>query len=385
MNIAFIPVRGGSKSIPLKNIKDFCGKPLVYWTIKAANNSSYVEKVIVSTDNDTIKDYVNSLQLKKVTVFDRCSENAQDHSSTESAIFEYLEQTNIEELEYLVLLQATSPFTSSQMLDEAFGLCNTHQSVLSGVNFKRFLWNKGGTPLNYDYNNRPRRQNFEGLFLENGAFYISKAKDILKSQNRLSGSIGLFEMPEYSAIEIDEPDDWTIAEQLFKKHCLPQQDEVTKSIKLFLTDVDGVLTDTGMYYTESGDEFKKFNTHDGMGFELLRQAGIKTGIITSENTQIVARRAAKLKVDYIYQGKRDDGKLGAAKEICEREGFSLDQVAYIGDDINCLELLKNVGIAACPNNAVSVVKRIPNIIQLSKCGGEGALREFVELLLNQND
>ncbi len=127
-------------------------------------------------------------------------------------------------------------------------------------------------------------------------------------------------------------------------------------IKLFLTDVDGVLTDGGMYYTESGDEFKKFNTRDGMAFELLRKAGIKTGIITSENTQIVARRAAKIKADYLYQGQRDGGKLAAAKEICEKEGISLSEVAYIGDDLNCIGLLEKVGLAACPADAVNAGK-----------------------------
>ena len=152
-------------------------------------------------------------------------------------------------------------------------------------------------------------------------------------------------------------------------------------IKLFLTDVDGVLTDGGMYYTESGDEFKKFNTRDGMGFELLRKAGIKTGIITSENTQMVARRAAKIKADYLYQGHRDGGKLTAALEICEKEGISLREVAYIGDDLNCIGLLEKVGWAACPADAVGAVRAIPGIIQLATRGGEGCVREFVELIL----
>ena len=146
------------------------------------------------------------------------------------------------------------------------------------------------------------------------------------------------------------------------------------TIRLFLTDVDGVLTDGGMYYTESGDEFKKFNTRDGMAFELLRQAGIKTGLITSENTQIVARRATKIKADYLCQGQRDGGKLGAAAEICEREGFSLREVAYIGDDLNCIALLEKVGLAACPADAVDAVKAVPGIVMLRKKGGEGCVR-----------
>ena len=149
-------------------------------------------------------------------------------------------------------------------------------------------------------------------------------------------------------------------------------------IKLFLSDVDGVMTDAGMYYTASGDEFKKFNTHDGMAFNILREAGIKTGIITTENTTIVERRAAKLKIDYVYQGAGFKGKLAAAMEICVKENITLNEVAYIGDDINCIELLKAVGIAACTANSTKKVKAIPGIIHLQKSGGEGAIREFVD-------
>ena len=152
-------------------------------------------------------------------------------------------------------------------------------------------------------------------------------------------------------------------------------------IKLFLTDVDGVLTDAGMYYTESGDEFKKFNTHDGMGLMLLKEKGVKRGFITTENTKIVERRAAKLKMDYLYQGKGFGSKLEAALEICEKEGINIKDVAYVGDDVNCIELLKAVGIAACPANALPPVKAIPGIIHLNKSGGDGAVREFIDMIL----
>lgn len=152
-------------------------------------------------------------------------------------------------------------------------------------------------------------------------------------------------------------------------------------VKLVLTDVDGVLTDAGMYYTESGDEFKKFNTQDGMAFELLRNAGIKTGIITSERTNIVERRARKLKADYLYQGVRGIDKLNVAREICRQEGITFKEMAYVGDDINCIPLLKQAGLAACPLNAVTEVKEITDIIQLNRRGGDGAFREFVEVIL----
>ena len=152
-------------------------------------------------------------------------------------------------------------------------------------------------------------------------------------------------------------------------------------IKLFATDVDGVLTDCGMYYTESGDEFKKFNTRDGMGIQLLREAGIKTAIITSENTKIVENRAKKLKIDYLKQGIKD--KLACAKELCEQLNISISEMAYIGDDINDIELLKNAGTKACPNNAVKEVKNIEDIIVLNSNGGDGVVREFCEILLKE--
>ena len=378
---AFIPVRGGSKSIPLKNIREFCGKPLVYWNISALQAAGLVDKIVVATDSDDIEATVRSFGFDKVEIYRRSAENASDTASTESVMLEYIHAARLSEETVFMLVQATSPLTQTIHFQEALQLYSegNYDSLLTCVVNKRFFWNKNGTPRNYDYMNRPRRQNFDGELMENGAFYINTVKNILQSGNRLSGKIGIYEMPEYTAIEIDEPDDWTMLENLMRKHVLKTQ-PVTK-IKLFLTDVDGVLTDGGMYYSETGDELKKFNTRDGMGFHLLREAGIKSGIITTENTQIVERRAAKLKVDYVYQGKNTGGKLQTAMEICRKEGITLAEAAYIGDDINCYDLLCNVGMAACPADAVEKIKTIPNIKILRKKGGEGVVREFIEIIL----
>ena len=218
--------------------------------------------------------------------------------------------------------------------------------------------------------------------MENGAFYISKIVNIKKHNNRLSGKIALYEMEEFTAVEIDEEDDWVIAEKLMYKYIISKRQK--SKIKLFLSDVDGTLTDAGMYYGENSEEFKKFNTHDGKGFDLLKKAGIKTGLITSENTKIVSDRAKKLKVDYLYQGLECADKLEIANEICKKENISISEVAYVGDDTNCKDLLVNVGLCACPNNALDEIKNIPNIIKLSKCGGNGAVREFIEKILINN-
>jgi N-acylneuraminate cytidylyltransferase len=295
--IAFIPIRGGSKSIPLKNIKDFCGKPLVYWNVIALQNCSKVDEIIVATDSEEIKQTVKNFHFNKVKIYDRSAENATDTSSTESVMLEYINQSNLKSEDIFMLVQATSPLTEPKHFEEALSIYyeEKYDSMLTCVRSYRFFWNEDGTSKNYDFHNRPRRQDFKGELMENGAFYINTVGNILRDNNRLSGKIGIYEMPEYTAAELDEPDDWTVLEKLMQKYVLPRKPK--KQIKLLLTDVDGVLTDAGMYYSENGDELKKFNTQDGMAFELLRNAGIKTGIITSENTKIVENRAKKLKVD----------------------------------------------------------------------------------------
>ena len=147
-------------------------------------------------------------------------------------------------------------------------------------------------------------------------------------------------------------------------------------IKLIGTDVDGTLTDAGMYYTIDGDVMKKFNTHDGMGLKLCQQAGIKTAILTSENTPIVTKRAEKLKIDYLFQGMKS--KLETITKLCEELSIGLENVAYIGDDINDYEILSAVGLKACPADAITKIKEIPDIKIMALKGGEGAVREFID-------
>lgn len=381
--IAFIPVRGGSKSIPFKNIKSFCGKPLVCWNIEALEACPEVDEVIVATDSDEIWDTVESRNYKKTKLYRRSAENACDTASTESVMLEYINYASLANDNIFMLVQATSPLTETEHFTEALRMYakGEYDSIITCVRNYRFFWNEDGTSMNYDYMNRPRRQDFKGMLMENGAFYINKVGSVLLNGNRLGGKIGIYEMPEYTAIEIDEPDDWIILENLMRKHVLNKQTKKNKAIKLFLCDVDGTLTDGGMYYSENGDELKKFNTRDGMGFQMLREAGIKIGIITSENTKIVENRAKKLKVDYLFQGKREGGKLEAAKEVCSKMGIALDNVAYIGDDVNCLELLEAVGMKACPADACKKVKAIQGMNIMQKKGGEGCVREFIEDVL----
>ncbi len=151
--------------------------------------------------------------------------------------------------------------------------------------------------------------------------------------------------------------------------------------KLVLTDIDGVWTDGGMFYDQTGNEWKKFNTSDSAGVLFCKKIGIPVGIITGECTEIVKRRAEKLKINILHQGIQD--KLSVAKGVCLDLDISLEEVAYIGDDIGDLELLLKVGISAAPNNAPEYIKAKVDFVT-QKSGGQGAFREFVETILGES-
>lgn len=150
--------------------------------------------------------------------------------------------------------------------------------------------------------------------------------------------------------------------------------------KLILTDIDGVWTDGGMYYDDTNIELKKFHTYDSAGVLFAHRMGIKVGILTGENTNIVKRRADKLLVEYCFLGVKD--KLQKALELCAENGITLEEVAYIGDDINDLVLLKKVGFSAAPSSSPEYVKKHVKYVTI-KAGGDGAFREYVEYLLGE--
>lgn len=150
--------------------------------------------------------------------------------------------------------------------------------------------------------------------------------------------------------------------------------------KLILTDIDGVWTDGGMYYDGTDVELKKFHTYDSAGVLFAHHLGIPVGILTGENTEIVRRRANKLKIDYLYLGVKD--KVAVAQTLCDKLKINLKDVAYIGDDINDIPLLKKVGWSGVPTSAPWYVKELATI-NLTKRGGEGVFREFVETILTQ--
>lgn len=215
---ALIPLRGGSKSIPDKNIKLLADHPLCAWVLQAACASNAIDKVYVSTDSDKIRQVVEGLDLP-VTVINRPQELAQDQSSTEDVMMHF---ASIVPFETLVTIQATSPLLESSDLDKALALFESgnYDSMLSAVRLKRFFWGDDFKPINYNPLHRPRRQDFDGILMENGAFYVTSREMLEISKCRLAGKIAVYEMGEHTAVEIDEPDDWIAVERILQKRGL---------------------------------------------------------------------------------------------------------------------------------------------------------------------
>ena len=211
---AIIPLRKNSKGIPGKNKKKMLGRPLFSWVLTEAVFSD-LDEVYVFTDDNDILEYIKReyFWTPKVKVLLRNDENASDTASTESAMLEFAELIN-NDFDILCLSRATSPITKAQDINATLNeiLVNKKESALTVVNTHRFTWNSDGTPQNYDVFKRPRRQDFEGLLIENGAVYATSKEAFLNSKNRVSGSIGLVKMQEESLVEIDSLSDWDIVE-----------------------------------------------------------------------------------------------------------------------------------------------------------------------------
>ena len=212
--VALVPLRGGSKSIPDKNIRPLCGKPLCAWVLEAATAARGIDAVYVSTDSDRIKAVVESLGLG-VRVIDRPAALAQDHSGTEEVMTHF---ASCVPFDILCTIQATSPLLRAADLNRAISRMHTENldSMLTAVREKRFYWTDDAAPINYDPMARPRRQDFAGTLMENGAFYLTRRPILDQYACRLGGRIGIHEMSSATTLEIDEPHDWLAVDALLK-------------------------------------------------------------------------------------------------------------------------------------------------------------------------
>jgi len=220
MNIALVPARGGSKSIKNKNIKLFLKKPLIYWTLLSLEKSNIIDEVYLATDSEKIKKIANSFKFKKLQIYNRSKSSSSDSAQTEKVLLEFIKKKKINKKDYLFLVQPTSPYIKSQDYNKAFKklIKTDKKSILSVIKTKNFFWNKKGNPVNYNFKKRPRRQDYDGIYVENGAFYLNSVKNILNSKNRLTNPVGFYEMSSKSLLELDEKNDWELAEFIKKNY-----------------------------------------------------------------------------------------------------------------------------------------------------------------------
>lgn len=381
--VAIIPARGGSKGIVGKNLARVGGRSLVARSIDHARASRQIDAVYVTTDDVAIAE---AARRAGAEVIDRPAEISGDTASTESALEHALATLEAagHSPEIVVLLQCTSPFRAPGQLDAALAQFEASgcDSMLSVVPFHYFVWTKapdgaGFRPLTYDPQARPRRQEIEQTYCETGSFYIFRREVLADTASRLGGRIEAFVVPAGDALEIDDPADLERARAATHGQP-PTLDPELAEVSWLVLDVDGTLTDGAMHYGETGEISKRFDTRDGFGLRLWREAGGKVAWISGEASDASARRASKLGVDYVALGVAD--KAAQLEDLCQRHGVDRARLVVMGDDLNDLVMREGVALFVAPANAQPSVLAAADLVTRA-CGGNGAVREVVEWLL----
>jgi YrbI family 3-deoxy-D-manno-octulosonate 8-phosphate phosphatase len=376
--VAVIPARGGSKGVPRKNLRRVGGVPLVARAIAAAQATASIDRVVVSTDDPEIAAVAQEWGAQ---VIERPAAFADDAATSESVLLHALDVLEAGGVDagIIVFLQATSPFIDAGDIDVAIELvrANEHDCVFSAIETYGFLWAAragAASGVNHDPEMRPRRQDREPHYLETGAFYVMDAEGFAAARHRFFGRVGLVEVAERSAIEIDTEEQLVLAQAIAP---LIHQSADMLHVAAVVTDFDGVHTDDSVVTDAEGRESVRVSRSDGMGIARLRGAGIPVLILSSETNPVVGARARKLQVD-VRQGVHD--KVAALREWVTAQGIPLSQVAYIGNDVNDLGCLEVVGYPVAVPEAHPLVLAASRVI-VSRTGGHGAVRELADRVL----
>lgn len=386
--ICIIPARGGSKGIPKKNIMEFCGKPLIVWSIEQAKASQYIKEVYVSSDDKEILKISEESGAKTIK---RPKKMAADYSPSEGALqhaVDHIQKSYKEKIDTVVFLQATSPIRTSEEIDEAIELFLSKKadSLFSAVKIEDFLmwepFQDGYRSITYDYKNRGRRQDRKPYYLEHGSIYIFKPETLKRYNNRLGGKIAIYIMDCWKSFQIDRPEDVEICEYFMRKKILNKKTEIeVKNVQLIVYDFDGVLTDNKILLNEKGIESVVLNRADGLAMGILKKLGVNQIILSTETNRVVEERANKLGILAI---RGVENKKETLLAYCQRNDISVENVVYIGNDLNDLEVMRIVGYPVCPSDASEEVKSISRII-LHTAGGRGVVRELIEYIKVTND
>jgi N-acylneuraminate cytidylyltransferase len=373
--VAIIPARGGSKGIPGKNLKLIGGVPLIGRAIQSCKNVAEISDVYVSTDDAAIAEVARQYGAK---VIDRPAELASDSASSESALLHSLANISPKP-STTVFIQATSPFIPEIALRAAVQKveARTFDVVFSAVETYGFLWRKNAElaeGVNHDTSFRPRRQDREPHYLETGAFYVMNTAGFEEAKYRFFGKVGIEEVPESSAIEIDNAEQLALSQLIAES---PIADVSPLYAKALVMDFDGVHTDDHAYVTAEGIESVRVSRSDGLGVSRLRDKNFPMLILSKETNPIVTTRGNKLGIETI-QGI--DDKLPVLKEWAAKKGLNLADIAYIGNDVNDLPCLNAVGYPISPADGRREVKDVVAIVTTRK-GGRGAIREIADRIL----
>lgn len=374
VNVAIIPARGGSKGIMDKNLQSVRGVPLVVRAIRSCLESFSIDRVYVTTDSERIASVAESHGAK---VIRRPRDLATDESSSEDALLHALD--DIPDATTVAFVQCTSPFIDFRDLDRATKMVSSgdYDVVFSGLSDHTFRWEKaddGWHPVGHDMAKRPRRQDLPPRVIETGAFYVFTKQGFQASRSRFHGRVGVVEVSPREALEIDTHDDLQMAREL------AQQADGRQSpwpLEAIVFDFDGVHTDDYAYVTQDGNESVRVKRSDGLGIGMLKDAGLTLLILSTEKNPVVSARAKKLGVEAIT-GQSD--KAVALQSWLKKNSLDPGLVAYVGNDVNdrgCLEMVGWPIVVKDAHPEVLVLARLT----LDSAGGEGAVRELADLVL----
>ncbi|GAA4282939.1 N-acylneuraminate cytidylyltransferase [Brevibacterium daeguense] len=372
--VAIIPARGGSKAIPLKNLQKVAGKTLLARAVEAAQATTGVDLVVVSTDHDGI---AQEAERSGATVVWRPDELAGDQAKSEDALLYTLEQLP-ETYDVTAFIQCTSPFIDPQTIDNAIDRVAAGEAdvVFSAVEDHSFLWTlddaEQAVAVGHDAAYRPRRQDRKIHYNETGAFYVMRTAGLVESRHRFFGRIEIEEVPAEHAREIDTMADLT----LIRAIAATGEHQTPIDVDALVTDFDGVHTDDSTFVDQNGVEQVRVHRGDGLGIGRLVQADFPFLILSKERNPVVTRRAEKLKVE-VAQGI--DNKAEVLMEWISAKGLNPDRVAYVGNDINDIEAFSVVGWPIAVADAEPSVISAARLV-LSRRGGHGAVREVCDLI-----
>ena len=399
--IAIIPARGNSKSIPRKNIREFAGYPLIAYSLTAAHRSHFINRIIVSTDNEEIANVSRGYGAE--VPFMRPAELALD-DTTDYPVFKHALQwlaTNENyHPDFVVHLRATSPLYPKQLIDNAIEviLNNPDADSVRGVvpssenPYKMWIITDNGcmTPLlqveglEEPYNTP--RQALPDTYWQTGHIDVIRYETIMKKQSLSGDRIYPVRIDPDFSVDIDTLMDWRRAEQLVLEGCLDmvypgkKPRVIPDDLCLLVLDFDGVLTDDRVYVNSNGDEVIAANRSDGLGLERLRdQTDIEVIVMSRETDPVVAARCQKLDIP-VFQSVKNKRK--ALEKLLLEKHIEPDQVLFVGNDLNDVPCFSYVGFAAVPSDAFRDARMQADLI-LQKAGGYGAVREMCEILINK--